>query len=178
MLAKQGLQAVGRAGAADSGEILVLVRAPEDRLLTAVEHERRSDWLHGVSSTRPDPRRPRDFHDDPLSSADRIRLVHDLITAPAPIGAGVTIGKNEYTRIKSIFPPHDVASNKRWLADWTSANHTFRIPQSELDRVKATHGESVALYFSFLRSCAFGARWSPLTSQTPSRSPCPRPSDR
>lgn len=150
-LQSQGLHAVGRSGNKGSNEVLVLLRCPETKLRELVEAERRSDWMHGVSSTRPDPRQARDFLDDPLTQADRIRLVHDLITSPDR-GAGITPLQGQYTRIKSIFPPHDVEFNRRWLREWTSINHAFSIPQKELDRIKDVQGESVALYFEVSES--------------------------
>lgn len=57
------------------------------------------------------PAKDRDSSLDELSEADRIRLIHDLITAqPSEGGAGIYPTDNEY--VDSILPLHDKEFNK------------------------------------------------------------------
>ena len=155
-----GLQATGRPGNKNSNEILVCVKCPEPLLKSEVEAERLSDWLHGVCSTRPDPRTTRDFLEDPVTPAERVRLCYQLVTgtnesapgSPSKSRAGITPQKAPFPSVISIFPPHDPEFNQQWIKSWTSWNHILSIPKQELVNIKNHFGEGVALYYEFLRS--------------------------
>ncbi|SCV70174.1 BQ2448_1568 [Microbotryum intermedium] len=167
-LGASGLDVTGRPGAKGTQQILIFVRANEDRLQAEVHRERLSDWLHGVASTRASPKAARDFASDPITPAERLRLVYSIISSPEAATTGVsvtssassgrTLGLNpvpspvKFPHVVSIFPPHDVEFNQRWLKNWSSRSHALKpIPRAELDEIKDHLGEKVALYFAFLR---------------------------
>lgn len=125
-----------------------------------------SDWLHGVASTRPSPRTPRDFSNEPIHQSERLRLVYAILTSPrtgtntsitSSASAGSTAGLTplpsppSFLHVRSIFPPHDLAFNASWLEKWSSRSHIVSIPPEELTLLKDHFGETVALYFAFLR---------------------------
>lgn len=128
---------------------------------------RLSDWLHGVKSTKPSPRTPRDFSSDPITPAERLRLVHSILTTPrsstsvsvtSSASSGRTAGITptpspaSFPHVTSIFPPHDPHFNKTWIDRWNSRSHIgLSIPPEELVEIKDHLGEKVALYFAFLQ---------------------------
>ncbi|KAI5477477.1 Calcium-activated chloride channel family protein [Pseudohyphozyma bogoriensis] len=133
----------GRSGG-PSGDVLVFVKAPEDRVRREMKRERMSDWLHGVSGATSSPRTPRDFTAEPIHSSERVRLVHAMLAKLLP--------PSQFPHLTSIFPPHDLAFNHTWLTNWSSPSHIWSIPPSELADLKNVYGETVALYFAFLRA--------------------------
>ncbi|KAK4695877.1 anoctamin-10, partial [Phenoliferia sp. Uapishka_3] len=186
VLKDAGLEATGRPGAQGSNEVLIFVRATELRIQSEIHRERynmpfnvicarpkltkktdrMSDWLNGVASTRPSPRTPRDFSNEPIHPSERLRLVHSILTSPrtgsnvsitSSASAGSTAGLSPlpspkaFPHVVGIFPPHDLAFNKNWLDKWSSKNHIMSIPPEELTLLKDHLGETVALYFAFLR---------------------------
>jgi hypothetical protein len=117
-----------------------------------------SDWLHGVGTTRYEPHSGADL-DGPISPAQRLRLVYEIITGP---NMGNDHLHEDHARVKPghpfphvlhIFPPHDPAFNRTWLQNWASASSVLSIPRQQLDAVKDQFGEAIALYFEFLRHC-------------------------
>lgn len=87
-------------------------------IFTTYKHHRIHDWLTGVkvadtaeAEEMLKPAKDRDQSLDDLTEADRIRLIHDLITAqPSEGGAGIYPTDNEY--VESILPLHDKEFNK------------------------------------------------------------------
>ncbi|KAM0748366.1 DUF590-domain-containing protein [Meredithblackwellia eburnea MCA 4105] len=161
-----GLDATGRTGARGSDEILIFVRAKEERVVKEIHRERMSDWLNGVTSTSASPRTPRDFAASPISSSERLRLVYSILTSPrtgsnTSITSSSVVGStaglsplpspSSFPRVRQIFPLHDPKFNKKWLDEWSSRSHVLTIPRTELTALKDQFGETVALYFAFLR---------------------------
>ncbi|KZT43215.1 hypothetical protein SISSUDRAFT_978754 [Sistotremastrum suecicum HHB10207 ss-3] len=178
ILTKAGLRATGRRGLAH-GQILLLVQTPWDKITKLVQRERHSDFLIGLPSASL-PSNVRDFTTDPLSPADRIRLVHTYITSSALEGGlGIVPGAQAWPRLESIMALHSHKFNDTWLQSWTRRQIGFGIGFKELEGLRYQFGESVALYFSFLSSYAqslifpaalgllffwYGAPYSPIYS--------------
>jgi hypothetical protein len=56
---------------------------------------------------------------EPLSPADKIRLVHSYITSsPSEGGLGIVPGVSEWDLVESIFPLHDRRFNETWVRSW------------------------------------------------------------
>ncbi|SCZ87275.1 BZ3500_MvSof-1268-A1-R1_Chr2-2g04741 [Microbotryum saponariae] len=163
-----GLEVTGRPGAKGTQQILLFVRANEDRLQAEVHRERLSDWLHGVASKRASPKTSRDFASEPITPAERLRLVYSILSSPEAAITGVSVTSSassgrtvgldpvpspaNFPHVVSVFPPHDVDFNQRWLKSWSSRSHALKpIPRAELDEIKDHLGEKIALYFAFLR---------------------------
>ncbi|CEQ41706.1 SPOSA6832_03452, partial [Sporobolomyces salmonicolor] len=70
----------GRSGAEGTETVLLFVKASEKRVREEVTRERMSDWLHGVASTRPSPREPKDFTSQPIEEVERLRVVYSILT--------------------------------------------------------------------------------------------------
>lgn len=70
--------------------------------------DRHRDWLYGVKSGLPDL-----YIDKKISSSERLKFIHDIITFPASEGgAGIYPDLNEWKMVKYIFPPHDRIFNR------------------------------------------------------------------
>lgn len=71
------------------------------------------DWLHGVRVAAPDKETQRSLAGEPLTEAERLRIVWQLITLPeSEGGAGITPKQGEWKLVESIFPLHDHEFNK------------------------------------------------------------------
>ncbi|KAK4055391.1 hypothetical protein OIO90_003229 [Microbotryomycetes sp. JL221] len=157
-----GLHATGRSGHKRTKQVLIFVKASDERLQAEVYREHMSDWLHGVTSDRPAPKSPQDFSPDQLSPADRVRLVHSILTTSrsgsagsikASTASGTVAGIQpfDFPHVTSIFPPHDIEFNKQWLKKWSSRSQLV-IPHQELTDIRNHFGEKIGLYFAFLRT--------------------------
>jgi len=72
-----------------------------------------SEWLHGVRLAAPDEQTKAALDEEQLTDAERLRVVHLLITSPERDGgAGVTPGLNGWNYVDSIFPLHDSKFNR------------------------------------------------------------------
>lgn len=71
------------------------------------------DWLFGVRPAAPDKETQRSLDKEPLTEAERLRVVHKLITLPVGEGGvGITPKQGPWTLVESIFPLHDHDFNK------------------------------------------------------------------
>lgn len=146
-LAELNLETEVRAG--DDTSIFVFVKAGNDqRFSDLVYRARIRDWLHGVRQIQPVKETVHTLTETPLSQAERLRIIHALITAQQiDGGANITPKHGEWKNVDAIFPLHDHERNKRWLAEF--AKKTFLTPE-DLDHVRDAVGEKVR--FTFLDS--------------------------
>ncbi|QRV88634.1 hypothetical protein RhiJN_16652 [Ceratobasidium sp. AG-Ba] len=148
-LASGGLKATGKRGATDN-ELLIFVWCPQSKLEQLAEHERRTDFVHGVSKAKI-PSLATTGDPNAVTPAERIRLVHTYITSPTLDGGlGIAPGASYWTRVQSVMALQDRDFNHTWLSDWTRKQIGFTIPLAELDKIRDNFGEALALYFSFL----------------------------
>lgn len=88
--------------------------------------------------------------DEPVTEAERLRLVYLLITKPKNEGgAGITPKEGEWEGVESIFALHDHQFNKAWIKD---LNSKYYLNAEDLRVIKDRFGEKVAFYFAFLQS--------------------------
>ncbi|KAG8220382.1 calcium-activated chloride channel-domain-containing protein, partial [Butyriboletus roseoflavus] len=144
-LMRAGLHAVGRRGE-NQDQLLVLVTCPPDLLVRLVHCERYSDFLYGLPMSKL-PSAEADLDSAPLSSADRVRLVHSYLTStPQDGGLGIMPGCKEWDLVQSVMALHNHEFNEQWIRLWTR----HRIASVELEKVRDQFGDSIALYFFFL----------------------------
>ncbi|CAG8437654.1 6234_t:CDS:2 [Acaulospora colombiana] len=131
-----GLKYEARRGAADL--IFIFVLCPAERLKEELDRSRVHDWLVGV--------RIRDIDDDSsgsylaLTDAERLRLVHDIITnSRQDNGAGINPGLEDFELVESLLPLHDHNYNERGMQGCQS--HNWRI-DSILPTMEALGEES------------------------------------
>ena len=87
----------------------------------------------------------------PLSPADRIRLVHCYISStPKDGGLGISPDAPEWDLVESIFPLHDREFNENWIRAWKPRNNKPSLVQ--LEKIRDQFGDAIALYFAFLSS--------------------------
>ncbi|RDX50828.1 DUF590-domain-containing protein [Lentinus brumalis] len=138
------LQAVGKRGEKE-GQLLVLVQCPESTLARLVQRERYSDFLCGLPATNPTA--TRDLASEPLTPANRLRLVYTYVTATlADGGLGVAPGSSNWDRVESVMVLHDHEFNEAWIRAWTTRQLGF----VKFDKIREQFGEAVAIYFHFL----------------------------
>jgi hypothetical protein len=107
------------------------------------------DWLHGVRHAAPDQETQRSLDKEPLTDAERLRIVHSLLTLPeSEGGAGITPGKGRWTLVEGIFPLHDHEFNKRWMKRWST---TWTVSPEELGNIRDMFGEKVLDYVTLNR---------------------------
>lgn len=148
-LTKIGLATEVRNGAESS--LLVFVKvASEKYLATQIYRERVQDWLYGVRATSPEKDVDKAFQDEPVTDAERLRLVYLLITKPKNDGgAGITPTVGQWKDVASIFPLHNHAFNRQWIKQWSSK---YILDEKDLHHIRDKFGESVAFYFAFVQS--------------------------
>ncbi|KAK4697776.1 anoctamin-10, partial [Lecanoromycetidae sp. Uapishka_2] len=150
----QALARVGLAVEVRNGEncsLLVFVKvATDERLNNAVYRSRVRDWLYGVRAAQPDRETQNLLTRQPLTEAERYRIVHHMITSPTKEGgAGIIPKHGQWKDVESIFPLHDHAFNKEWIKTWSTM--TF-LKIEDLDDIRNRFGEKIAYYFAFTQS--------------------------
>lgn len=76
-----------------------------------------------------------------MTEAERLRIIHHLITSPwSEGGAGVTPKEGQWKNVESIFPLHDHTFNKEWIKKWSTM--TF-LKIEDLDQIRNRFGEKV-----------------------------------
>lgn len=124
--------------------------ASPELLSQQVYRSRLQDWLQGVRTSGPDKDLSQSLKDEPVTEAERLRLVYLLITKPQNEGgAAITAGSGQWKSVESVFPLHNHAFNKAWIQKWSSK---YLLDQSDLDDIRDKFGESVAFYFAFVQS--------------------------
>lgn len=169
-LADAGLTTEVRNG--DNTSLLVFVKAADEKLFADVVYRSRmKDWLHGIRQIQPVKDTAETLTTEPLSQAERLRQIHEMIVSPrSEGGAGITPNHEPWTNVEMVFPLHDHAKNKRWLTEFSTK--TFLTP-SDLDEIKDTVGEKIGYYYAFIQ-----AYFTFLIFQQPSVSPVGCCSDR
>ncbi|KIY72484.1 DUF590-domain-containing protein [Cylindrobasidium torrendii FP15055 ss-10] len=146
-LSDGGLRAVSRRGDS-SGHLLIFVHCPKDLLKMLDRRERHSDFLNGLPRVPTVTAESSAHETTSLPPSDRIRLVHAYISAlPSNDGLGILPGSPNWDLVESIMALHDKEFNCQWMEAWT---YTKLVSVSETE-VRDEFGESVALYFAFLK---------------------------
>jgi len=88
--------------------------------------------------------------EEPVSEAERLRLIYLAITKPKNEGgAGITPKSGQWKYVDSVFPLHDRHFNREWMKRLSTK---YLLNQDDLDEIRNKFGESVALYFAFVQS--------------------------
>ncbi|KAI0470159.1 DUF590-domain-containing protein [Xylaria cf. heliscus] len=149
VLTKVGLASEVRYG--DDSSVLVFVKVASNQYLASqIYRERLQDWLYGVRTSAPEKDITKAFENEPVTEAERLRLVYLLITKPKNEGgAGITPKVGQWKDVTSIFPLHDHSFNSAWIKAWSTK---YFLDEVDLDQIRNKFGESVAFYFAFLQS--------------------------
>ena len=101
------------------------------------------DWLHGVRHAAPEQETRTSLASDPLTDAERLRVIYSMITnPPGEGGAGITPKRGEWKEVESVFPLHDHTFNKKWMKSWGS---TYLVKLEDQDEIRNRFGEKVGL---------------------------------
>lgn len=104
------------------------------------------DWLHGVCQSAPERVSRESLSSMPLTEAERLRIVHLLITNPCNEGgAGITPEEGEWQSVDAIFPLHDHNFNKKWLIHWSTR---YSLTIDELTKIRDHFGEKASFSFN------------------------------
>ncbi|KAG6324808.1 hypothetical protein E4U22_007865 [Claviceps purpurea] len=148
-LTNVGLATEVRSG--DSDSLLVFVKiASADLLAQQVYRGRLQDWLQGIRTSGPNPDLNKALQDEPVTEAERLRLVYQLIIRPEnDSGAGINQASSKWKYVSDIFPLHDQQFNRSWIQKWSKK---WFLDEADLEDIRNKFGESIAFYFAFLRS--------------------------
>lgn len=144
-----GLDAEVRNG--DHCALLIFVKVASAGLLDAeVYRSRVLDWLYGVRLRAPEKQIRKYLEDEPITDAERLRIVYLLITKPRNEGgAGITPKQGEWINVESIFALHDHSFNKSWIRKWSTK---YLLDIDDLTAIRNRFGEKIGFYFSFLEA--------------------------
>lgn len=128
--------------------MFVFVKAKNDQYFADVVYRSRiRDWLHGVRQIQPVKETVETLTEGPLTEAERLRIIHEMITLQnIDGGAGITPKYGDWEYVEVLFPLHDHERNKKWLSDW--AKKTFLHPD-DLDELRNCVGEKVCTDTAF-----------------------------
>ena len=134
----------------DLGSLLVFVKMMSTEFLgQQVYRSRLQDWLQGIRISGPNSDIAKALDEEPVTEAERLRLVYHLISRPENEGgAGITNTSAKWKFVADVFPLHDQAFNRSWIQKWSKK---YLLDESDLDDIRNKFGESVAFYFAFLR---------------------------
>jgi hypothetical protein len=97
--------------------------------------------LNAVRQAQPDKDTQKCLTTEPLTEAERYRMVHHMITCPREEGGADIIPKyGDWKNVESVFPLHNHKKNQQWLNEFT--RKTFLNPQ-DLDHIRDSVGEKV-----------------------------------
>ena len=92
------------------------------------------DWMHGVRAAAPEKEVRDSLEREPLTEAERLRIIYQLITNPeSEGGAGITPKKGEWENVESIFALHDHVYNKQWIKKWSTQ---YLLTAEDLDDIR------------------------------------------
>ncbi|GAB7361927.1 hypothetical protein MBLNU230_g1965t1 [Neophaeotheca triangularis] len=148
-LANVGLATEVRNG--DNHALLVFCKvASELHFFGEIYRSRVQDWINGVRSAEPAKETKKSLEAEPLSQAERLRMIYQLITNPVKEGgAGITPKKGQWENVESVFALHDHNYNKAWIKKWSSQ---YLLKPEDLDEIRDRLGEKIAFYFAFTQS--------------------------
>ncbi|KAH8802805.1 plasma membrane stress response protein-like protein [Xylogone sp. PMI_703] len=135
----------------EKGSLLIFVKvASESHIRAEVYRSRVQDWLYGVRARAPEKQLRKAMNDEPITPAEKLRLVYLMITKPQNEGgAGITPKYGEWKNVKSIFPLHDNTFNSNWVKDLSTK---YILEEEDLTQIRDRFGEKIAFYFSFLQN--------------------------
>ncbi|KAI7335819.1 DUF590-domain-containing protein, partial [Hortaea werneckii] len=144
----QKLASVGLATEVRNGEkhsLLVFVRvASEQHMFGEIYRSRVKDWIHGVRPAEPAKEVRVSLEQEPLTEAERLRIIYQLITNPETEGgAGITPKKGDWENVESILALHDHVYNKEWIKKWSTQ---WLLSPQDLDEIRNRLGEKIAYY--------------------------------
>ncbi|KAI1853271.1 hypothetical protein JX265_000230 [Neoarthrinium moseri] len=150
VLTKAGLASEVRNGV-DNNSVLVFVKVASDQYLKSkIYKERVQDWLYGVRIKAPEKDVNTFFEKEPITDAERLRLVYLLLTLPKNDGgAGITPKTGQWKYVESVFPLHNHDFNRQWIKQWSSK---YVLKEEDIDQIRDKFGERIAFYFAFLQS--------------------------
>jgi len=145
-LARAGLATEVRNG--EDHSLLVFIKvASDEHMFAEIYRSRVRDWIHGVRSSEPARDTRASLEQDPLTDAERLLIVYQLITHDEKDGgAGIRPQTDEWPEVESIFALHDHQFNKHWIQKWSSE---WQLKIEDLDEIRDKFGEKVAYYFAF-----------------------------
>ncbi|KAG6039125.1 hypothetical protein E4U41_003183 [Claviceps citrina] len=135
----------------DAGSLLIFVKiASTDLLGQQVYRGRLQDWLQGIRTSGPNPDLAKALEDEPVTEAERLRLVYQLIIRPENDGgAGINQASSKWKYVSDVFPLHDELFNRTWIQKWAKK---WLLNDADLEDIRNKFGENIAFYFAFLRS--------------------------
>ncbi len=131
-----------------------------------IPNGRVKDWLYGVRAAQPDRETQNSLTSQPLTEAERYRIVYHMITNPKEEGgAGITPKQGHWKNVESIFPLHDQKFNNQWIRKWSTM--TF-LRAEDLDEIRDHLGEKVSCDIIFPLKATYRYRRLPFTLRLPS----------